>query len=100
MLDERTSHSFQFVVALVAAVALLFQCDLAGSVLLLFLVIPALAVFGTAYLLALDAMVAKPRGRPAGHLKTALVLAFVLGPAFPWVNIATAGSVHRDREGL
>ncbi|MFY9341913.1 MAG: hypothetical protein WAT39_05465 [Planctomycetota bacterium] len=87
MLDERTSRGLQLVVAITAALAMLFQCDLVGGMLLFYLALPALAFFAAVQLLALDAIVARLRRRPARHLKTALVLAVALGPAFPWINV-------------
>jgi hypothetical protein len=87
MLDERTSRGLQLVFAITAALALLFQCDLVGTPLLLFLAVPGVALLAAVQLLALDAIVAWLRRRPDGHLKTALVLAVVLGPALPWTSV-------------
>ena len=89
MLTERKSKRLQASIAIPVALALLVQHDVLifYSLFLCLLLWPLVlvAVVG-AWLLALEALVAKLRRKPASHLWTALLLALCLGPAFPWVN--------------
>lgn len=84
MLSPRTSKRLQLIVAIAAVLAMVFQYDLAAALWVL-VIFPFFGIAVSAWLLALDALVALVRRKTAWHLVSAAMLAMCLGPAIRYV---------------